>query len=42
MALVRVAENQKRRAEALLAPAETAFGSAIPGEAKEQAESVEM
>jgi hypothetical protein len=36
---VRMAENQKRRAEALLATAETALGSAIPGEARELAES---
>ena len=36
---VRVAENLKRRAEAQLAAAETALGSAIPDEAKEQAES---
>jgi lipoprotein-anchoring transpeptidase ErfK/SrfK len=35
---VRVAENLKRRAEAALATAETALGSAIPGEAKEKAE----
>lgn len=35
---VRVAENLKRRAEAQLAAAETALGSAIPDEAKEQAE----
>jgi lipoprotein-anchoring transpeptidase ErfK/SrfK len=35
---VRVAENQKRRAEALLATAETALGSAVPGEASERAE----
>jgi hypothetical protein len=39
MVAVRVAENQKQRAEALLASAETALGSAIPGEAKERAES---
>jgi hypothetical protein len=39
MVPVRMAENQKRRAEALLATAETALGSAIPGEAKERAES---
>ena len=39
MVPVRVAENQKRRAEALLAAAETRLGSAIPAEAKEQAES---
>jgi hypothetical protein len=36
---VRVAENQKRRAEALLATAEAAVGAAIPGEARERAES---
>jgi hypothetical protein len=35
---VRVAENLKARAEAQLASAETALGSAIPAEAKEQAE----
>jgi hypothetical protein len=35
---VRVAENLKLRAEAQLAAAETAFGSAISAEAKEQAE----
>jgi hypothetical protein len=35
---VRVAEYQKRRAEAQLADAETALGSAIPAEAKQQAE----
>jgi hypothetical protein len=39
MVPVRMAENQKRRAEALLAIAETALGSAIPDEAKERAES---
>jgi hypothetical protein len=39
MVPVRMTENQKRRAEALLATAETALGSAIPGEAKERAES---
>jgi hypothetical protein len=39
MVPVRAAENQKQRAEALLAAAETRLGSAIPGEAKEQAES---
>jgi hypothetical protein len=39
MVPVRMSENQKRRAEALLATAETALGSAIPGEAKERAES---
>ena len=39
MVPVRVAENQKRRAEAQLAAAETALGSAISGEAREQAES---
>lgn len=38
MMSVRVAENLKRRAEAALATAETALGSAIPGEATEQAE----
>jgi hypothetical protein len=38
MAPMRVAENQKRRAEAQLAAAETALGSAIPGETREQAE----
>jgi hypothetical protein len=38
MASVRVAENQKRRAETLLASAETALGLASPGEAKDQAE----
>jgi hypothetical protein len=36
---VRVAENQKRKAEALLATAEAALGVAFPGEAKERAES---
>jgi hypothetical protein len=36
---VRAAENQKRRAEALVAAAETALGAAIPGEAMERAES---
>jgi len=36
---VRVAENQKRRAEALVATAEAALGAAIPGEARERAES---
>src|SRR6266550_5841483 len=35
---VRVAENLKLRAETQLAAAETALGSAIPAEAKEQAE----
>ena len=35
---VRVAENLKLRAEAQLAAAETALGSAIPAAAKEQAE----
>jgi hypothetical protein len=39
MVSVRVTENKKRRAEALLANAETALGSAIPGEAMERAES---
>jgi hypothetical protein len=39
MMAVRVADNLKRRAEAALATAETAAGSALPGEAKEQAES---
>ena len=39
MVPVRVAENQKRKAEALLATAEAALGAAIPGEAKERAES---
>jgi hypothetical protein len=39
MVSVRVAENKKRIAEAQLANAETALGSAIPGEAKERAES---
>jgi hypothetical protein len=38
MVPVRVAENLKRRAEAQLAAAETALGSAVPAEAKEQAE----
>lgn len=38
MTSVRVADNLKRRAEAQLAAAETALGSAIPDEAKEQAE----
>src|SRR6266705_4804105 len=38
MAPVRVAENLKLRAEARLAAAETALGSAISAEAKEQAE----
>jgi hypothetical protein len=36
---VRIAENQKRRAEALLATAETALGATISGEATERAES---
>ena len=36
---VRVAENQKRRAEALLADAETTLGSTISDEQKQQAES---
>jgi hypothetical protein len=40
MMSVRVADNLKRRAEAALETAETAADSAIPGEAKEQAESV--
>jgi hypothetical protein len=39
MVPVRLAENQKRRTEAQLVVAETALGSAIPGEAKEGAES---
>jgi hypothetical protein len=39
MMSVRVAENLKRRADVLLATAETALGSAIQGEAREQAES---
>jgi hypothetical protein len=38
MVPVRVAENLKLRAEAQLAAAETALGSAISGEAKEQSE----
>jgi hypothetical protein len=38
MVPVRVAENLKRRAEAQLATAETALGSAITAETKEQAE----
>jgi len=38
MAPVRVAENLKLRADAQLAAADTAFGSAISAEAKEQAE----
>jgi hypothetical protein len=38
MASVRVVENQKRRADTLLATAETALGLANPGEAKDQAE----
>ena len=38
MMSVRVAENLKRRAEATLATAETALGSTIPDEAREQAE----
>ena len=38
MVPVRVAENLKARAEAQLAAAEMALGSAIPAEAKEQAE----
>jgi hypothetical protein len=38
MVPVRTAENLKRRAEAQLAAADTALGSAIPAEAKEQAE----
>lgn len=39
MVPVRVAENQKLKAEALVAAAETRLGSALPGEAKQQAES---
>ena len=35
----RMAENQKRRAEVLVAAAEAALGAAIPGEATERAES---
>ncbi len=38
MMSVRVAENLKRRAEVQLASAETTLGSAIPSDAKEQAE----
>jgi hypothetical protein len=38
MTAVRVAENQKRRADALLATAETSPGSATSDEAKQQAE----
>jgi hypothetical protein len=38
MAPVRAAENEKRRAEAQLAAAETRFGSGISAEAREQAE----
>jgi hypothetical protein len=38
MASVRVAENQRRRADVVLASAETALGLASPGEAKDQAE----
>ena len=38
MTAVRVAENQKRRADALLATAETSLGSATSDEAKQQAE----
>jgi hypothetical protein len=38
MAPVRVAENLRLRADAQLAAAETALGSAISTEAKEQAE----
>jgi hypothetical protein len=38
MASVRVAENQKRRADATLASAETALDLASPGEAKDRAE----
>ena len=38
MTAVRVAENQKRRAEALLATAETSPGSATSDEARQQAE----
>jgi hypothetical protein len=40
MMAVRVADNLKRRAEEALATAETALGSATPGEAEERAESV--
>jgi L,D-transpeptidase catalytic domain len=40
MMAVRVADNLKRRAEEALATAETALGSATPGEARERAESV--
>jgi hypothetical protein len=39
MVPVRVAENQKLKAEALVAAAETRLVSALPGEAKQQAES---
>ena len=39
MVPVRMAENQKRKVEALLATAETALGSAVPDEARERAES---
>jgi L,D-transpeptidase catalytic domain len=39
MMAVRVADNLKRRAEEALATAETALGSAISGEARQQAES---
>jgi hypothetical protein len=39
MVPVRVAENQKQKAELLLATAETRLGSATSGEAKQQAES---
>jgi hypothetical protein len=38
MAAVRAAENQKRRAEALLAPAESSLGAATSDEARQQAE----
>jgi hypothetical protein len=38
MIRVRVLENQKRRAEALLSAAELAFVAAVPGEATERAE----
>ena len=38
MVRVRIVENQKRRAEALLAAAEVAFDAATPGEAMERAE----
>ena len=39
MVPVRIAENQKRRAEVLLAIAETALGATIPDDARERAES---